>query len=877
MATVTVSRLAASKDSTNLVRDTLRSVVSDLARGSSSVLRQYVDKYDTVAFTDSSITASGLLQVLVALPLASLDAAGAQRISGSASELQALYQAIDSGRLAGLGNETLTVTGSTASAADLNAINAATTGTVTVGSTVKTLTGAASELAELYAAARTNARELNGLGNERVTVGGTSANAADLNAINAATTGTVTVGSTVTQISGSAADLYRLYADARVSPRAITGLGDENLTVTSTSASASQLLSLLGATRGTITVSETVSELRGGVADVSKVLDGIAGFTPSDLVLTDATYAAADLLHLAARSTHIDIPFVMRISGTAADARAAFESTGINGLGTASVNITGTTASAADLLALDAASSGSVSLSSSVKTLEGSAADLATAYSTASASPQALSMLWNKSVLVTGTSASADDLNTIDAGTMGRITVSDSVSTLSGSAAALARLYTANTSVLKPFAGLGDEAITVTGTSASVTDLRTIATASSGPVDVAGVGAITGTLAQLEAMLTTAPISLTGLEGMTLKPTDSQLDASALLAFIDSDPFTAWILRLDASEVATLDATLDATLIEALTLTALRPTMVGQAEQIILSDEALSASSISVLDSVYSGQISAPTLTALNGSAAVVNALLQAHPELLPDSSAVTLTLTDTSLAASALLELGELFHGTVDASAVTTLTATASEAAALADLPSAFAETSVFTANTLIVEGSEADDTVDVTALSWLGAFAASLSGGDGNDTLTGGAGDDRLFGGPGQDVLTGGEGADTFVFEPGDSAFESQDVITDLALGDVIDLSAINGGTFDLWREEVVEFNPDDTRFTDAFDVFVGTITTGEQASYYLFYETTPYGDGGGATAGTLEAVALGTSLPADPASWVLSAGSLTLHTIA
>lgn len=864
MATVTVSRLAASKDSTNLVRDTLRSVVSDLARGSSSVLRQYVDKYDTVAFTDSSITASGLLQVLVALPLASLDAAGAQRISGSASELQALYQAIDSGRLAGLGNETLTVTGSTASAADLNAINAATTGTVTVGSTVKTLTGAASELAELYAAARTNARELNGLGNERVTVGGTSANAADLNAINAATTGTVTVGATVTQISGSAADLYRLYADARVSPRAITGLGDENLTVTSTSASASQLLSLLGATRGTVTVSETVSELRGGVVDVSKVLDGIAGFTPSDLVLTDATYAAADLLRLDARSTHIDIPFVMRISGTAADARAAFESTGINGLGTASVNITGTTASAADLLALDAASSGSVSLSSSVKTLEGSAADLATAYSTASASPQALSMLWNKSVLVTGTSASADDLNIIDAGTMGRITVSDSVSTLSGSAAALARLYTANTSVLKPFAGLGDEAITVTGTSASVTDLRTIATASSGPVDVAGVGAITGTLAQLEAMLTTAPISLTGLEGMTLKPTDSQLDASALLAFIDSDPFTAWILRLDASEVATLDATLD----EALTLTALPPTMVGQAEQIILSDEALSASSISVLDSVYSGQISAPTLTALNGSAAVVNALLQAHPELLPDSSAVTLTLTDTSLAASALLELGELFHGTVDASAVTTLTATASEAAALADLPSAFAETSLFTASTLIVEGSEADDTVDVTALSWLGAFAASLSGG---------AGDDRLFGGPGQDVLTGGEGADTFVFEPGDSAFESPDVITDLALGDVIDLSAINGGTFDLWREEVVEFNPDDARFTDAFDVFVGTITTGEQASYYLFYETTPYGDGGGATAGTLEAVALGTSLPADPASWVLNAGSLTLHTIA
>lgn len=873
MATVTVSRLAASKDSTNLVRDTLRSVVSDLARGSSSVLRQYVDKYETVAFTDSTTTASGLLQVLAALPLASLDAGSAQRISGSASELKAVYQAIDSGRLAGLGNEALTVTGSSASAADLNAINAATTGTVTVGSTIRTLTGAASELAELYAAARTEARQINGLGNEAVTVGGTSANAADLNAINAATTGTVSVGSTVTQISGSAADLYRLYADARVSPRALTGLGDENLTVTGASASASQLLSLLGATRGTVTVSESVSELRGGVADVGRVLDGIAGFAPSDLVLTDATYTAADLLRLDARSASIDIPFVMRVTGTAADARAAFESTGINGLGTASVNVTGTTASAADLLALDAASSGSVSLSSSVKTLEGSAADLAAAFSTASASPQALSMLWNKGVLVTGTSASADDLNTIDAGTIGRITVSDSVGALSGSAAALARLYTANTSVLKPFAGLGDEAIDVTGANAGVNDLRTVAAATSGPVDVAGVGAITGTFAQLKAMLTTAPIELTGLEGMTLKPTDTHLDGGELLAFIDSDPFTAWILRLDASEVDTLDATL----VEALTLTALRPTMVGQAAQIILSDESLNASSISVLDGVYAGQISAPALTTLNGTASGVNALLDAHPELLPDSTLVTVALTDTSLAASALLALGDQFHGVVDASAVETVTATAEEAAALATLPSAFDASSVFAADTLVVAGGEANETVDVTTLSWLGAFAASLSGGDGDDALTAGAGDDRLFGGPGQDVLTGGEGADTFVFEPGDSAFERPDVITDLAVGDVIDLSAINGGEFNVWREEVTEFDPADARFTDAFDVFVGTVTTGEQATYYLFYETTPYGDGGAATPGALEAVALGTSLPADPASWVLSAGSLTLHNIA
>ena len=202
MATVTVARLAASKDASNLVLDSLRNVTSDLARGTKSVLRQYADKYDTVALTDTSATALGLLQVAQALPLATVDVGSVQRLSGSASELQALYQAIDSGRLLGLGNETVTVSGSTASAADLNAINAATSDTVTVASTVTRLTGSASELAELYAAARADARQINGLGNEAVTVGGSSANAADLNAINAATTGTVTVAPSVTTITG---------------------------------------------------------------------------------------------------------------------------------------------------------------------------------------------------------------------------------------------------------------------------------------------------------------------------------------------------------------------------------------------------------------------------------------------------------------------------------------------------------------------------------------------------------------------------------------------------------------------------------------------------------------------------------------------------
>ncbi|CAM5303593.1 hypothetical protein [Thauera mechernichensis] len=909
MATVTVARLAASKDASNLVLDSLRNVTSDLARGTKSVLRQYADKYDTVALTDTSATALGLLQVVQALPLAIVDVGSVRRLSGSASELQALYQAIDSDRLLDLGNETVTVSGSTASAADLNAINAATSGTVTVASTVTRLTGSASELAELYAAARADARQINGLGNEAVTVGGSSgssgssASAADLNAINAATTGTVTVAQSVTTITGSAAELARLYADARANPRALTGLGDENLIVTGDSATASQLLALLNVTSGTITGASSVTELRGGVAEVDKVLARVSDISPTSLVLTDATYTAADLVRLLERldadSASIEIPFVLGVSGSAADLKAVF--TGISGLGKATATVTGSSAAAADLLALYGATTGLVTLSSSVKTISGNAADLAKAYKTAQDDPRALSMLWNKDVLVTGTSASAEDLNTIDAGTMGRVTVSD-VSTLTGSAAALAQLYKANDSVLKPFTGLGNEAITVTGVSASVTDLRTIAAATSGPVDVGGVGAITGTFAQLKAMLTTAPIPFARLEGITLRPTDARLDAGDLLAFIDSGAFKTRNLKLDASAVNVLDANID----QALTLAEPSLSMVGQAVAIELSDTTLEASELAELDSMYDGGISAPRLTALNGAAATVLALLASPQLLLPDTTGVTLTLTDTALDAGTLNALGKVFSGTLVASAVKTINVDAATLTDFTNLPDAF--TGVFAATTVNISGSAGADTIDATSLSWLGAFAANiqglggndtLTGGNGNDrleggdgddnlnggagddvlfggpgqdTLTGGAGDDVLFGGPGQDTLTGGAGADTFVFAPGDSDFYNPDVITDLAVGDVIDLSAINGGNFNFRRGFVVDYG--DAQFTEGFDVFVGKITADEQTSYYLLYETTLFGDAGVYFAGTLEVVALqGPWLSADPSSWVLNAGLLTI----
>ncbi|MCW2244171.1 poly(beta-D-mannuronate) C5 epimerase [Azospirillum canadense] len=71
-------------------------------------------------------------------------------------------------------------------------------------------------------------------------------------------------------------------------------------------------------------------------------------------------------------------------------------------------------------------------------------------------------------------------------------------------------------------------------------------------------------------------------------------------------------------------------------------------------------------------------------------------------------------------------------------------------------------------------------------GAGNDLLLGMNGNDSLSGGTGDDTLDGGAGGDSLTGGAGNDTFRFSSLDDIAE--DIITDFAAGDRIDLSALN-----------------------------------------------------------------------------------------
>ena len=101
-------------------------------------------------------------------------------------------------------------------------------------------------------------------------------------------------------------------------------------------------------------------------------------------------------------------------------------------------------------------------------------------------------------------------------------------------------------------------------------------------------------------------------------------------------------------------------------------------------------------------------------------------------------------------------------------------------------------TAQTNSIVGGKGNDIIDA------GSSNDSVDGGYGDDILKGAGGDDVLMGNVGADTITGGAGADTltggaqadrFVYAAlSDSAVAASDRITDLAAGDILDLSAID-----------------------------------------------------------------------------------------
>lgn len=214
----------------------------------------------TTLFLSNDIVSANELNQLLLIGGNSINASNVIKISGSFDEVNSIYLAASSGRITGLGDEAITLSGNT-SVANANIISAATSGVVTATITE----GALATLANLSSDGPFNAY--------MITVTDKTVAASALTTLNGKTSLDVVV-TAVNTIDGTEAVLNTLYS----AKADFIGLDNEVLILTDTSISASQLLSLAKITSGAINVPE-LSELTGNASERNRVFNASGIFT----------------------------------------------------------------------------------------------------------------------------------------------------------------------------------------------------------------------------------------------------------------------------------------------------------------------------------------------------------------------------------------------------------------------------------------------------------------------------------------------------------------------------------------------------------------------------------------------------------------------
>ncbi|WP_157573357.1 hypothetical protein, partial [Novosphingobium sp. AAP83] len=619
-------------------------------------------------------------------------------ITGTAADVVAVYAGISG--FSGLGDEAVTLSGATMSAADLITIIAATTGTISVAN-VDALTGTTSDLVTVY-----NSLRISDFGDVPITVTNASAQANDLVAVTYMTTGVVDA-SAVTALTGNANWLAQAYSNVD-----ITGLGEEAVTLSSGSAGAANLVTINTENDGAINAA-AVGTIQGTAADVAAVYAGISGFSGlgnEAVTVYDSAPAASNLVAIdAATSGLISLPNVSSLTGSAADVAAVYASSGITGLGGAVVvSLTGSTAAASDLVAVNAATSVTID-ASLVTTITGTAVDVAAVY----AGIAGFSGLGGEAVTLSDTSVAAATLNALNAETSGVITFSN-VTTITGSAADVATAYAAFNA--GEITGLGSAAVTVSAGSAAALDLDTINDLTSGTINATDVTTITGTAEEVAAVY--AGISgFTGLGNEAVTLDDTPAAAADLLAIDTATSSTITASALTSINGSAADV--------AAVYTASGITGLGGAVAVSLTGATAAAAELNAIDTATSITIFAPSITTITGAASDVltvydsngfsdlseanitlsstasvsdlaeieadtsgtitvtgvslrdtaaNALAGAAQSWSFDFSTLNVVLTDTEVTASTLVQLYNAFSETIDATSVTTLTGDAAD-----------------------------------------------------------------------------------------------------------------------------------------------------------------------------------------------------------
>jgi len=516
---------------------------------------------------------------------------------------------------------TLTVTDSgQASAFELREIYEAVTARVSI-SGIKTVTGTAQEVAALYAAQK--AKEVTGLGNEAVTLDSGTIDAADLVAIDKATSGTITISGPVT-LQGTLADVSKiLKAKAKaitLEPGAEVVLTDTSI---STAAQFKALIALTNQTTGTINAS-SIDTLKGSAANIAKLYAaGVENLDQTTVTLTGGSLAAADLLSIDdGTDIAVDAATIKTIKGSAAevaDVFAAADEGTIDGLReNTKINLVGTEANAQDLLAVDAGTTAKLSVAK-LKTVTGNAADVAAVYD-AQKSAKTISGLGNEKVILEG-EASVSDLVAINAATKGQIDASN-VTELTG---ALSEINTLLSTPLKEISGLGTQSIVLTDTALTIAQLVALDALISGDISAPNLQSLTGTLAGL------ANWSDLGTADTDLILTDSSVSATDLLALATTGK------PVNADSVITLTGTLaDILAVQGLANVSL--------ENLANSVEGeVAATYLLALDAVSGNPVDASGVNSLTGSLQDINSALAANDIEGLDAEELSYKVQDTA------------------------------------------------------------------------------------------------------------------------------------------------------------------------------------------------------------------------------------------
>ncbi|MDN5070348.1 hypothetical protein O8C76_04820 [Aliarcobacter butzleri] len=409
---------------------------------------------------------------------------------------------------------TLTVNGATASAATLALLRAKTLVDIKVDA--KEITGNFAEVKGVYV---TSVSDYTGLGNKNVKITGTVTTGVDnIDDILDATTGIVTA----TLTSDSASDLIANTVNASAKD-ALT------LTLAAGVESAEDLLTLDGRTSVTVNAS-AVTAVTGSAADLKKLLasKGVSLAKGVDINISDVVVKAADVNAIAKATSGLVTATVE--ADTAAKLNAALTDKDVNVL---TLTVNGATATAADLVALDAKTSVSIQLDAA--SITGNIADVTKVFVTDATHFNGEE---TKAATISGeiTAAQAD-------------AVADRTSGVVTATIKAADANTLNTTLNDLGSQVNAYKLTVNGTTAAAADLVALDAKTSVTVNAAAIKNISGNAADVKAAYEANVLkTISGLGNETVD-LSSALDANVSLVKAIND-YTTGVITLDNVNVS---------------------------------------------------------------------------------------------------------------------------------------------------------------------------------------------------------------------------------------------------------------------------------------------------------------------------------------